>query len=879
MEPTVPAPEPPLVAHLPVAHLPVGRRRLGLELVLVVLVATAVLLPGIWRYSLVDPWETHYGEVARRMLQDHDWVHTDWQNEGFRSKPVLTFWMMATSLKALGHGTNGGYSGEMTSSPTIMLAIRLPFVLLSIMGLTLLWLMLARLVSRRAAWLALLTVGTCPFFFMIARQGITDMTLVALLLGAFSMFLLASEDGDDPIEPLGRILPLGPGRGPTWDIRWIAALLVGGFIVVQAIYYLYYFQIAQWNTAFQRRSPIPQPGWFLFWPMILGAIYVFYPRAFALARAALIFPTLKALGRPDAGRHALRLGEPGLLSYPIAGVLLAAGGPRDWPDALARARRIGDVAPLRRTGQVYLIWFWAFIGVSVLGKGIPGLGIAGVCCAAFVLFQNKWRELGAGRFELKRGVVLLAITILPWHVAMWLRDGPHFISEWIFTHNLNRAAAGVHGDRGTFDYVISQVGYGMMVWAALVPMALAGIALVPAATRRAARVRFMIGAWAIVATTLFSLSQTKFHHYIFPAVPAMAILVALWLDDVLAGRVKPTWIVGAFGAAVVLLLARDMMHEEKQWIEMYIYRYDRPWPSQAPYGIDTSDAFLAIGLLGALAAVLLGTPLRKLGVFAVGLTALGTALWAMHVYMPIAGQHWGMRDAVAKYYQVRQIYGQKLVYANPRQFADDWAPVIDGKRNAWDFDTVVPENFLDGQPMAVQIEVQGTTAAPGTPGSTDGKLLARGTGRVVGDHTIRIDFAPGELGPIGGAVARHRKDRFAPCATRARAGKIACPIRVVDADRLIAWQLYWRGENFWSGDEIWGPLPELKTALKEVDNVAFLRYLKDPNVAPEGRKYYIVTEAGRPGSLKTVLPTATARETVEVIETSSNKFSLAVFQL
>ncbi len=867
MEPTVPAREP-----LPVAR----RRRLGLELTLVVLVATAVLLPGVWRYSLVDPWEGHYGEVARRMLQDHDWVHTDWQNEGFRSKPVLTFWLMASSMRLLGHGADGGYSGEMTSSPTIMLAIRLPFVLLAIMGLTLMWLMLARLVSRRAAWLALLTVGTCPFFFMIARQGITDMTLVGLLLGAFSMFLLASEDGDDPIRPIVRLVRLRGDRTISIDLRWIAFVLVGGFIAVQALYYLHYFQIAQWHTAFQKRSPIPQPGWFLFWPMVCAIVYVFFPRAFALLRAAFIWPVLAIRKDPDPWPTALRLGEPSFLAYPIAALVLAwqgsFGEPGGWPLAMRRARRVSDVAPLRRTGQVYLIWFWAFIGVSVLGKGIPGLGIAGVCCALFVLFQNKWRQLGAGGFEIKRGTVILFATVLPWHIAMWLRDGPHFISEWVFTHNLNRAAVGVHGNRGTFNYCLSQVGYGMMVWAALVPMALAGAAMIPAANQRAARVRFLIGAWAIVATALFSLSQTKFHHYIFPAVPAMAILVALWLDDVLAGRVKPTWIVGAFGAAVLLLLARDMMHEEKQWIEMYIYRDDRPWPSAAPYGIDTSDGFLVIGLVGAASVLLLGTGLRKLAVVAIGATALGTALWAMHVYMPIAGNHWGMRNAVATYYQVRQIYGQKLVYANPRQFADDWAPVIDGNRNAWDFDTVVPDNLHDGQPMTVQIEVQGATGA-------DGKLFARGTARVVGHHTIRIEFPPGQLGPIGGAVARYRNARKAKCATRARPGKVACPIRIVDADRLFAWQLYWRGENFWSGDEIWGPLPELKTALKETDNVAFLRYLKDPNLAPEGRKYYIVTEAGRPGSLKSSLPTQTGRETVEVLDTSSNKFSLAVFQL
>ncbi|MBL8627210.1 MAG: glycosyltransferase family 39 protein [Myxococcales bacterium] len=860
---------------------PVRARRLpmGLELALVVLVATALLLPGIWRYSLVDPWETHYGEVARRMLNDHDWVHTDWQNEGFRSKPVLTFWLMASSMRALGHGEDGGYSGEMTSGPSILLAIRLPFVLLAVMGLTLMWFMLARLVNRRAAWLSLLTIGTCPFFFMIARQGITDMTLVALLLGAFSMFLLASEDGDGAIRPLGRLLRLGPNRAITWDARAVAFVLVGGFILVQAVYYFWYFQIARFPVTGFRVPPIRQPGFVIALPMVLGAIYVFAPSAYKLYRAVHIWVVLLIMGRPNAWAEARRLGAPGFFSYPLAGLILAvqaiSGERGGWALAHRRAQRFADVAPLAKDGQIYLIFFWAFIGVSVLGKGIPGLGIAGVCCALFVIFQNRWARLIDGGFEIKRGIVLLLIIVLPWHVAMWLREGPLFISEWIFTHNLNRAAAGVHGDRGTFDYCFGQVGYGMMVWAALVPMALAGAAFVPAANLRVARVRFMIAAWAIAAATLFSLSQTKFHHYIFPAVPAMAILVALWLDDVLAGRVKPSWVIGAFGAAVVLLLARDMMHEEKQWIEMYIYRYDRPWPSNPPYGIDTSDAFLVIGLAGAAAVLLLGTRWKRTAVVAIGATALGTALWAMHVYMPIAGQHWGMRDAVARYYRERHIYGQQLVYANARQFVDDWAPVIKAGRTSWEFDTVVPENFLDGQPMTVRIQIQGLP--PGQ--AADAEFVARGTGTVVGEHTIRIDFAAGQLGPIAAAVERHKRERRIACAPRPRPGRVACAYRIVDADRLIAWQLYWRGENFWSGDEIWGPIPEMKTAVKETDNVAFLRYLNDRAIAPEGRTYYVVTEAGRPPTLKTVLPTQTARETVQVIDTTSNKFSLAVFQL
>src|SRR4051794_16771902 len=98
------------------------------ELWVVTIVCLAFLAPGIWSYPLVDPWETQYAEVARRMLRDHDWAHLDWQHEGFRSKPVLMFWMIAASMKVFQLARDGGYVGEMVSSPWVMFVVRLPFV-------------------------------------------------------------------------------------------------------------------------------------------------------------------------------------------------------------------------------------------------------------------------------------------------------------------------------------------------------------------------------------------------------------------------------------------------------------------------------------------------------------------------------------------------------------------------------------------------------------------------------------------------------------------------------------------------------------------------------------------------------------------------------
>src|SRR5262249_36214122 len=107
----------------------------------------------------------------------------------------------------------------------------------------------------------------------------------------------------------------------------------------------------------------------------------------------------------------------------------------------------------------------------------------------------------------------------------------------------------------------------------------------------------------------------------------------------------------------------------------------------------------------------------------------------------------------------------------------------------------------------------------------------------------------------------------------------------VDADRLVAWQLYWRGEVFWSGDEVWGPLPDLRADWQlETNNTGFLKFLNDPVSAPPGRRSFAITEPGRISSLKSILPAqhpdgspSPAKDTFEVLDTTSNKFTLTSF--
>ncbi|HEY0991609.1 MAG TPA: hypothetical protein VGD80_31370, partial [Kofleriaceae bacterium] len=304
----------------------------------------------------------------------------------------------------------------------------------------------------------------------------------------------------------------------------------------------------------------------------------------------------------------------------------------------------------------------------------------------------------------------------------------------------------------------------------------------------------------------------------------------------------------------------DLMHEPERWIEMFVFRYDRPWPKDAPWSIDPSDGFLALGAVAALAIALAATRWRRLAGCALAASGLAICLWSLHVYMPIAGTHWGMRDAMRAYYDRRSIYGEKLVYFGLGELYDDWHAAGDRRS----FDTHVPDALQVGQPMTVTIEVRQARAER----TTDHALSLVGAVTAIGDHTIELTLAPGE------------RARLAPLLAGAASGpRGRPPIRVVDADRIVSWNLYWRGENFWSTEEIWGPLPEYKATFLATTNTAFLAYLADPSRAPPGRRVFVITEAWRIASLRAVMPTERAQRTFEVVDTTSNKFTLASFTL
>ncbi len=167
----------------------------GEQRVLLGLLALAAVLyvPWLGAVGFWDPWEPHYGEVAREMIARGDYVHPFWESVWFFSKPALDLWLMAAGM--LVANTNGP---DRFVGPWTEWCVRLPFMALTVLGALVLFVAAARLLGRRAALLGTLAMLCAPLTVFYAHQAVPDPVFVGLLSAAMGCLALVLFDREIP---------------------------------------------------------------------------------------------------------------------------------------------------------------------------------------------------------------------------------------------------------------------------------------------------------------------------------------------------------------------------------------------------------------------------------------------------------------------------------------------------------------------------------------------------------------------------------------------------------------------------------------------------------------------------------------------------------
>jgi 4-amino-4-deoxy-L-arabinose transferase-like glycosyltransferase len=411
--------------------------------------------------GVLGPDEPRYASIGREMARSGDWITPRLWGEPWFEKPALLYWMTGAAFQA-GLGPD--------------LAARLPVALLAVGFLAFLWWIVNREYNRRAAWLALLILGTSVGWQALGQAGVTDLPLAATFAGAMLLALPWMSKGDTRYLPAAAVL-LGLAvlaKGPLAIVLALPAALcgpalrdilrprvIGPFLAVCAPWYLLcylkngdvFLKVFLIRHNLQRFTSSEtllhgQPWWF-YLPVLLAGLLPWMPLLVLSVRRATVQDRRRAflLAWVVWGLVFFSISANKLPSYllpllPAAAVLMALGldelaSARPWLAAcalllvafpfaapmVAAALEMGmsravrpafDIAWLAPIGLAAVVWF-----LESRGRRLA----AAACIAAGV---------AAGAVYVKDAAVP-ALERMPSPRALWLQVAPH-VSEVCMDH-------------------------------------------------------------------------------------------------------------------------------------------------------------------------------------------------------------------------------------------------------------------------------------------------------------------------------------------------------------------------------------------------------------------------------------------------------------
>jgi len=160
-------------------------------------------------------------------------------------------------------------------------------------------------------------------------------------------------------------------------------------------------------------------------------------------------------------------------------------------------------------------------GVAFWLKSLLGIGLVSLTIAVFVAWAGRGRL--RTRALLWAGLAAGSIAAL-WLVLLWRAQGRGAVSFFLLTNHLGRLV-GVREEghvRGVLYYV-PNLALDLFPWSMALPAALAA-----AWRKRADPARLFPLLWTSVMVLALTASASKRAHYLLPAYPALAVLIAAW---------------------------------------------------------------------------------------------------------------------------------------------------------------------------------------------------------------------------------------------------------------------------------------------------------------------------------------------------------------
>jgi 4-amino-4-deoxy-L-arabinose transferase-like glycosyltransferase len=210
--------------------------------------------------------------------------------------------------------------------------------------------------------------------------------------------------------------------------------------------------------------------------------------------------------------------------------------------------------------RTWLVFFYLFVGASLLTKGLVGLVITGAVVVVYSVFRRRWP--GLIRLGVPWGVLLVLMVAATWYAPVIARHGRAFVDEFFVQHHFARYVSNKYHHPQPFWFYLPVTLGLVLPWTAFLIEGMIGAAGTNARAEDAAsKLRVLALAWLVVPVLFFSASGSKLPGYVLPALPGAALLAGDGLHRYLRGaggtlamRLTGLLALLAFGAGVALLI-------------------------------------------------------------------------------------------------------------------------------------------------------------------------------------------------------------------------------------------------------------------------------------------------------------------------------------
>lgn len=206
--------------------------------------------------------------------------------------------------------------------------------------------------------------------------------------------------------------------------------------------------------------------------------------------------------------------------------------------------------PTARNKRLLLAGFYAFVGLSLLAKGLVGIVIPFGVVGLYYLLRRTWPSRSVW-LSLFWGVPLALLVSSFWYGPVIARHGWTFIDEFFIQHHFARYVSNkYHHPQPIWFYPVII----LMLALPWTPYLIVALAKVRRWTWRGGDslsiVRVFSLAWLLLPIVFFSFSGSKLPGYVLPVLPGVALLVS----DRLTRMFNPKWPLIIAGATVVLVM-------------------------------------------------------------------------------------------------------------------------------------------------------------------------------------------------------------------------------------------------------------------------------------------------------------------------------------